>query len=108
MAAVGDYTVDVESTGKASTVLDEYGMDMQTPADSIESQAMPAAPAAGVSIVGTLKSVRGSWHHALSSLSDEMKGLATTCGGAVKIYHESEETVTYYFRPGQTFTPLSR
>ena len=82
-------------------------MDMQTPADLIQSQALPAAPTAGVSIVPTLKSVAGSWHSALSSLSDEMKGLATTCSGTVKLYHESEETVTYYFRPGQKFTPLT-
>ena len=107
MAQVEEYTVDVESTGKASDVLGYYATDMSPWADTIKSQPMPAHAQAGVSILATLKSVTSAWHRSLDDMVEEMKGLSTACSTSAKLYHETEETVTRVFRPSGKYGRLA-
>ena len=107
MALVEDYTIDVETTGKASTVLGYYATDLSSWSAMISTHPLPAEPAAGVSIVGTLKTVGAAWHDALDKMVGEMKGLSTTCSTSATLYHEAEETVTRTFRPSGQYTSLT-
>lgn len=100
MAAVGEYTVDVESVGKASEVLKEYATDLKYPGEGLTSVKVPAEPKAGVSVVAAIKSSTSAWNGVLAKVSTEMNGLATMCGDSATLYHETEDTVTRTFRPG--------
>ncbi len=101
MALVGEYTVDVESTGTASSVLKEYATDLKYPSSELTTVKVPAEPKAGVSIVAAIKSATTAWHGALTQISSEMEGLATMCSSSAKLFHEAEETVSRPFRSGQ-------